>query len=68
MEYERRNIPVVSNIFRCNLSLCEEWNYSFTDILKWQYEHIDKYYPELHFNEKYYNKLKDKWDIRQLLL
>lgn len=68
MEYEKRNLYALTNIFKCNLCLSKEYNYTFEEILNLQRKYSDKYYPELHFNEKYYNELKNMWDKYKVLL
>lgn len=67
-EYERRKLPALPIFFKCNLYLNTKSDLTFEDILKFQHKYMDKYYPEIYFNEKYYDKLKDMWHKCKLFM
>ncbi len=63
LEYETRNYThqeIIKNLFLLNLFLIKSNKYVYTDMctaVSQQNKYIDKYFPEINFNEKYYDDL-----------
>ncbi len=72
--YENRNYAhqeIIKNLFLLNMFLLKEnwYVYNINQILEYQNKYLTKeYYPEINFNEKYYNDLVNYTDKMMVLL
>lgn len=68
--YKSKGLDVVHNLFLFYLFIENEYKWNIDDMLEKHNENLDKYNREapVNFSEKYYQKLKDKWNRHKLFI
>jgi hypothetical protein len=63
--YKQKNYShedICTNLFKCNIYLCNKFKCSFEEILKFEDKYIDQNIRGVDFSNTYYKDLKDMWD------
>lgn len=68
IEYQKRNISVIKNLFKCNLYLSYKYNCDFLSVLEWQKIYTNLFYKHINFSEIHYYKLKEMWNKHKVFL